>query len=226
MAAPRQLPLSLETRPLMDGEDFLVAESNAQAVAWLDRWPDWPGQMLLLHGAPGSGKTHLAEIWRQRSAAARLEARALQADAAPEALLGDAAHALVEGLDTLTDEAALFHLINHVRQQGGTLLVTSRAAPATLGIVLPDLASRLRGASVVAIEPPDDALLGMLLVKQLADRQLVVGQEAVDYALTRMERSAEAARRLAAAIDRVSLAERRRITVPLVRRVLDELENG
>jgi chromosomal replication initiation ATPase DnaA len=216
MAAPRQLPLSLETRPLMDGEDFLVAESNAQAVAWLDRWPDWPGQMLLLHGAPGSGKTHLAEIWRQRSAA----------DAAPEALLGDAAHALVEGLDTLTDEAALFHLINHVRQQGGTLLVTSRAAPATLGIVLPDLASRLRGASVVAIEPPDDALLGMLLVKQLADRQLVVGQEVVDYALTRMERSAEAARRLAAAIDRVSLAERRRITVPLVRRVLDELENG
>jgi chromosomal replication initiation ATPase DnaA len=40
--------------------------------------------------------------------------------------------------------------------------------------------------------------------------------------VARMERSFDAARRLVAALDVAALAERRNITVPLVRRVLDQ----
>ena len=37
-----QLPLDLGHRPALGGDDFLVAPSNEAAVAWLDRWPQWP----------------------------------------------------------------------------------------------------------------------------------------------------------------------------------------
>ena len=54
------------------------------------------------------------------------------------------------------------------------MLLTARRPVAGWPLGLPDLASRLRAAPAVAIGPPDDALLGALLVKLFADRQLVV----------------------------------------------------
>ena len=48
MKAQSQLALDLGHRPAMGREDFLVTPSNALAVAWIDRWPDWPGPALAL----------------------------------------------------------------------------------------------------------------------------------------------------------------------------------
>jgi len=44
MSAASQLILDLPVRPALGREDFFVAESNATAVAWIDRWPDWPAR--------------------------------------------------------------------------------------------------------------------------------------------------------------------------------------
>ena len=65
--------------------DFLVAPANEAAVAWLDRWPDWPAPALALAGPAGSGKTHLAPCLRgARSGAVLLAPEALRR-AAPRA---------------------------------------------------------------------------------------------------------------------------------------------
>ena len=64
-----QLALDLRHRVAMGREDFLVSPSNADAVAWIDRWPDWPGPALVIVGPPGSGKTHLGQVWRQPAGA-------------------------------------------------------------------------------------------------------------------------------------------------------------
>src|SRR3546814_4523758 len=61
----------------MEAEDFLVADSNAEAVGWLDRWPDWPAPALVIHGPAGCGKTHLTQVWRARSRAVPLAAEEL-----------------------------------------------------------------------------------------------------------------------------------------------------
>src|SRR3546814_3149637 len=79
----------------MSAEDFLVADSNAEAVAWMDRWPNWPGPALILTGPPGCGKTHLAQVWQARSSAALLPASAL-GNADPVQMLGGRIHCVVE----------------------------------------------------------------------------------------------------------------------------------
>src|ERR1700722_16582836 len=122
-----QLPLDLGHRPALGRADFLVAPSNADAVAWLDRWPDWTGPALVLHGPAGGGKTHLAHSFAARSGARLIEPAAL-ALAPPPALLGDAPAAIVDNAEA-APEAALLHLHNWLGEQGRHLLVIARAAP-------------------------------------------------------------------------------------------------
>ena len=56
----QQLGLELPLKPQFSRDDFLVSESNADALRLIEAWPHWPDQVLLLVGAPGSGKSHLA----------------------------------------------------------------------------------------------------------------------------------------------------------------------
>ena len=72
-------------------DDFLVTGSNTAAVALIDHWPDWPAHAAMIVGPPGSGKSHLVEVWRQRSKAARIQAADVNVETAPEMLRSGAA---------------------------------------------------------------------------------------------------------------------------------------
>ena len=233
MTGTAQLPLDLTLRPALGREDFLVAPSNQVAVAWIDRWPDWPGPALALYGPPGCGKTHLCQVWRAASGAVEIDAGRL-ARAEPPELLGAARTCVLDDAEALfgcagganadANAERLLHLFNSVVERGGQLLLAARAAPARWPCGLADLGSRLAAAPAVRLEAPDDALMEALLVKLCADRQLAVDGKVLRYLLARMERSFAAARALVAALDRASLAERRALTVPLARRVLEGYE--
>jgi len=220
---PAQLPLDLGHRPAMGEDDFLVATSNEAAVAWLDLWPNWPAPALVIFGPAGCGKTHLAQVWRARTQAPRINPSDLDVESLPE-LLGKARAVVIDkadqGAGLPETERALFHLYNLARETGGYLLLTAETAPAHWNIRLPDLRSRLLAAPAVSVGPPDDALLAAILMKLFADRQVRVGADVVRFLITHMERSFDSARRLVADLDATALAARRRITVPLARRVL------
>jgi chromosomal replication initiation ATPase DnaA len=214
-----QLPLDLGHRAAALGRaDFLVAPSNAEAVAWLDRWPDWPAPALALWGPAGSGKSHLAAVFRARAGAALIDPAALATERVP-ALLAAASAAVVDDAERAA-EAPLLHLHNLLAERRGHLLIVSRDPPARWAIALPDLRSRLVAAPAVAVAAPDDALIGALLVKLFADRQLKVGEEVLAYLARHLERSFAAVQRAVALLDTAALAERRPVTVPLARRVL------
>jgi len=218
----RQLALALPSRPAQGRDDFLVAESNREAVEWIDRWPDWPGHALAIYGQAGCGKSHLAQVWRTRSGAGVVSTGELTEAVASGKLSGGV---VVEHQDRRYDEEALLHVYNAVAQAGGTLLITSREPPARWPTTLPDLRSRLRATHAVGIAPPDDQLLAAVLTKLFGDRQLQVTPEVVTYVVARIERSFDAANRIVARLDQISLASKRAVTIPLASKMLGD-DNG
>ena len=214
-----QLAIDLPHRPALGRADFLVSECNAAALQWIERWPDWPAPALVLHGSAGSGKSHLAHLWRERSGGILVPGEELSRSE-PHALASRRAVALDEA--ERAPERELLHLYNCCVEAGASLLVVTREAPARWPMALPDLASRLRAAPSVAIAPPDDALLGAVLVKHFADRQVGVAPGVIGFLVRRMERSFAAAGALAERLDRMALGARRPIGIALARRVLAE----
>ena len=219
--APKQLALDLPLDPRYGREDFLVSPSNERAYALIERWPDWPDQILHLTGPKGSGKSHLASIWATVARAWTIDAFEVSGERIPHLVSNGAL--VVEDADRgERDEAALFHLLNLSRERGAFVLLTSAAPVDSWGIGTRDLLSRLRLAPSVSLEPPDDALLKAVLVKLFVDRQLVVDTSVVDFLALRIERSLGRAAETVTALDREALSRGRRITRAMAAEILGQ----
>ncbi len=214
---PRQLTFDLPVRPALGREDFLVSPSNAEAVAMIDAPALWPQRKLLLIGPEGAGKSHLAEVFaRERQAMIVEGGQIFDPGIPPDAVVVEDAEKVAG-----RHEETLFHLHNRIAEAGGLLLLTARRAPGEWGLRLPDLLSRMQGTAVATLNPPDDALLGAVLVKLFADRQITVAPALVGWLLPRMDRSFAAARRLVAELDARALARGSAVTRALAAEVLD-----
>jgi len=193
---------------------FVVSDCNRAAEAMLSAWPNAVGGVLALCGPAGSGKSHLARLWAERVGALPLDG--------VEAALADPLE--LEGRPVLldraqdTDDETLFHLINLAQGPGGALLLVSRSAPTLWKVDLPDLRSRLDAVVTVAVETPDDAVMAAILAARFAERSIAAPQDAIDYLVRRIDRSAEAA---ATVVDRLD-ALHRPVTRVLARQVLEE----
>ncbi|WP_299962063.1 DnaA/Hda family protein [uncultured Roseobacter sp.] len=217
---PEQLGFDLPGIPALGRADFLVAPSNAVAVAMID---SDDADRLVLIGPEGAGKTHLTHVWAARTGAGIVAAHSLQNADVPALADGCVA---VEDVPGISAEAqtALFHLHNLVLANGNRLLMTGEGAPRDWGLTLPDLASRIAAAQMAALEPPDDTLLAAVLAKLFADRQLTPKADVIPYLTARMDRSFAAARDLVARLDAASLAQKRPVTRQLAAPLLDKVK--
>jgi chromosomal replication initiation ATPase DnaA len=219
----RQLPLDLPHEASFAREDFLPAPENAEALAMIDSWPRWPSPVMMLIGPRGAGKSHLGAIWA-RSAHARIvdgeriaETSVVELAAAPALLIEDA--------DRIGEcEAAMFHLLNLVRENGVFALLTARQAPDLWGLRTPDLLSRLRLAPTVSLGEPDIELTQAVLFKLFSDRQLTIDPSVVAYIAPRIERSLDAARAIVAELDQEALARGKPVTRAMAAKLLRDSE--
>ena len=229
MSVP-QLPLALRYPPDQRLESYIGAPDGAlaqlRAIA-VGEAQDW----VYLLGPAGTGKTHLAlalcaaaEQAGRGSAYLPLAAAAGRLRDALEALEGRDVIAL-DGLDAIAgqrdDEVALFDFHNRARAAGVALLYTASAAPDGLGLVLPDLRSRLAQCGRIVLSPLDDEGRSAVLRTRALRRGLVLDAAAIDWLLARTGRDLAGLVRLLDRLDRESLAAKRRITVPFLRQVLD-----
>lgn len=196
--AMTQIALPLDW-PVADKEgDFLVSDSNREAFDHLRRWALWPVMATILTGPRKSGRSLLGRIFARKTGGR---------------LFDDADR---------QDEEALFHAWNEAQARRKPLLIVADAPPPHWRVSLPDLSSRLAATPHAAIRPPDDALIGQLVVKLLGDRGIAAPPELGGYLVPRIERSHLAVLQAVDLLDRVTLSHHKRITVPLARRALDE----
>ena len=216
----KQLLLDLGHRPALDRSNLFVTAGNQDAISWVDQWPNWKGHALAVHGPEGCGKTHLAHVFASRANALLLcDADMVSID--PVALAHRYSAIILDRTDGPIHEQNLFHLFNAIREAQGHFLISSREAPARWLVELPDLRSRLKSITATKISAPDDATLITVLAKLFKDRQILIAVDVLEYAIVRMPRTFSASATLVDLVDRESLAQGRRVTVPLIREVLN-----
>lgn len=214
MSDIRQLSLDLPVRKTFTREDFLVASCNAEAVTWLDMYLHWPCHAMMIYGPSGCGKTHLSHLFSKT----HIDASALTEDFLPEG----AEKIVLENVESVTHEKALFHFFNWTKEKGIGVLMTAQTIPV---FTLPDLVSRLSLVPKIAIAAPDDDLIYGVLLKAFQERNVLVDSSVLEYAVRQTERSFPAVHALIEGADKLSLAAGRRITVPMIKQVLEELHH-
>lgn len=193
-----QIALPLDWPVADRDEDFLVSDANRAAFDHFKRWSLWPVMATILTGPRKSGRSLLGRIFVRKTGGR---------------LFDDAED---------HEEESLFHAWNEAQERRKPLLIVADAPPPAWEIRLPDLKSRLAATPHVHIEEPDDALIGDLIVKLLADRGVAAPPELAEYLIPRIERSYVAVQRVVDSLDRVMLLQHRRMTVPMARRALVE----
>ena len=185
--------------PVADAEeDFLISDANRLAFDHLKRWSVWPVMATLLTGPRKSGRSLLGRIFVRKTGGR-----------------------LFDNAES-HDEEALFHAWNQAQETRRPLLMIAEAPPPLWEIALPDLRSRLAATPQITIEPPDDRLIGDLIVKLLGDRGIAIPPELPAFLVPRIERSYVAVQQVVEALDRAALSHHRRMTVAMAKRALVE----
>jgi DnaA family protein len=226
-----QLPLALRW-PRRQRFEHFHAGSNAPALLAVQALAANAGApWIYLHGAPGSGRSHLLMAACQAASAGGRVVQYL-----PLATLADTAAALrgvagsellaLDDVDAIAGhreaEHALFDLYNRAKAEGSALVFAADATPSQLDLVLPDLRSRLGACTQFALKPLDDDERRTVLKAQATARGIQLDDSVLDWLFARYARDLGALLELLDRLDQASLAAQRRITVPFLRGFLRE----
>lgn len=158
-------------------------------------------RFIYVWGPAGSGKSHLAQALRSRGAPGLT-------------VVDDCQQLDADG------QARLFHCFDRVAQASDERLVAFGDQPPARLPVMPELASRLAWGMVFALEPLGDEDLRAAIEAAAAARGLPLATEVPGYLLRHTRRDMGSLKALLDSLDRLSLAQKRPVTVPLLRELL------
>ena len=200
------------------GRNVELLQTLSNVVEGLER-----EHFIYLWGRAGCGRSHLlqaiAGICMRRKMSAAYFSCTLETDFAVN---GEAECVTVDDVDRLSAKAqiGLFNLYNHLREEGRAfLLVSGPAAPAQLNLRA-DLLTRLGWGLVYQVHELSDEEKIKAMKRHAKDRGLDLPQEVCDYLLRHGRRDLPSLMATLDALDGFSLANQRKITVPLVRELL------
>jgi DnaA family protein len=219
----QQLPLRIGLRDSVTFANFYPGP-NAAVVHLLQSAHE---PFLYLGGPRGCGRSHLLQAACHAMSEAGAQAAYLPLEECmamgPQMLEGMEQMALLalDDVERLAGNAqweqALFHLYNRMRDAGHRLVVAGNAPPAALGIVLPDLLSRLGWGPVFQLQPLGDGEKAAALRLRARLRGMELPGEVADYLLNHASREMHDLIALLERLDTGSLAAQRKLTIPFVR---------
>lgn len=234
MSEPVQLslPVVLDDEATFDSFFCVDQPVLAALVAQLRRLdrPD-AEPCIYLWGEEGSGRSHLLQAvchhFISRGMSAQYLPLADLAEMPPSQLLADLELQTLLCLDDLDAvvcdpawQEALFHLFNRSRELGHRLVFAARMPPRQLALTLEDLRTRLEWGLVFHLPALDDESKLALLQWCSLRRGLKLEHEVAEYILRRASRRLVELLEVLARLDRESLLQQRRLTIPFVRATL------
>ncbi|MGC6412230.1 MAG: hypothetical protein ACON4F_05305 [Candidatus Puniceispirillaceae bacterium] len=215
-----QLAFDLSPETNFKADDYLVAPHNEQATRKVLSFPSWPAPYLglNLHAPKGLGKSHLAAVFAERFHAQKITPD--QLNSWPD--LPDQP-VVLEDVTLACHETDLLHLFNRfAAEHKAGLLFISETPLSQMDWQLPDLKSRLRSLATAQIDLPDDAFLALMLERHFNRFQCVVPDSAMRYILARMPRSLHAVKNICSALNALSLAQKKPVSVALARLLFEQ----
>jgi len=218
----KQLTLELAAAPAPTLDNFVVGD-NAEVVDALRALAGGGRhgeRFIYLWGCSGSGRSHLLRATLQALRAAGRSA--LFFDGSAEGVRHDDVCAAddVQRLDAPA-QIALFNVCNRLREGGGMLVAAGDLPPARLPL-RPDLQTRLAWGLVYEVRALSEQDRRAALADYAMARGFVLPQEVADYLLARAPRDLSSLRTLVDFLDRLSLEQKRAISVPLARELLQQ----
>ena len=194
-------------------EDYVLSDSNNISYKKL-MIDDWNFHCSIIFGIKGSGKTHLAHLWHDKTNAIFIH---------PEQYNTLMTHScIIEDFDINLKEKELFHCFNIAKEYGNKLLLTSSVHVNQLSLDLPDLRTRFFIANHIELFPPDENILRIMLVKGFYEKNMRVKSYVIDYLLNNIERSADSVIRVINIICDVAHRTGKDVNLHLIRNVLSD----
>lgn len=178
--------------------------------------------LLYLHGTSGSGKTHLLHAiagdifpyFSFHKTITPLQLVSIFCNAGGMVL--DDLHLMPDDLDL---RRALWQLFNDFHTSGRVIAMAGTLPPRDLGNMDDHLTSRLLWGLVARLDTSDDNSRRMIIKKVADDHQIRIPEEVVDYILATTSREVGALITFFEQLFSFSMANKRRITLPLAREV-------
>lgn len=210
--------------PSFSFESFVPCEGNSAALRFALRIADHADSecLLYLYGPSGSGKTHLLHS----IAGSNFPYLSLREPVSPEGLMATfstAAGLVVDDLQDMPEDSdlrrALWQLFNEFHTSGRTIAMAGALPPRDLINMDDHLTSRLLWGLVARLDTSDDGSRRMIIKKVADDHQIRIPDEVVEFILITTSREVSALITFFHQLYRFSMAEKRRITLPLAREV-------
>ena len=213
-----QLILKFPSQQAYKKEDFYVSPSNQEAYDFIDIWPRWIKRIVNIYGPPNSGKSHLLSIFKNKTSFLQIDPSQLDEKIFLEFKTKEAL--IIENLDENISEKLLYSLWNIALQDNKYLLISSRKKIGLYKFKLKDLISRVNSSLSIGINLPSDDLIGVIIAKNLSDKQIKVEKKHIDYIIKRIDRSYEKISQFILILDRYSLKKGSPFSLKLIKEVL------
>lgn len=227
----KQLPLPISLSPRATFDNF-IAGLNQEAVTCLRGLPNSESELqVLIWGAGNRGKTHLLQavchlLAEEKKKAVYIPLKELFSSD-PRLLHGleqldmvclDDIHIVINDQDWALE---LFNLINRCRESQTPLVISALQRPQELNISLPDLSSRLLWGPVFHLKQLQDTDMLLTISQRASQLGLDIPYDAANYLMQHCRRDIGVLFEIVDQLDKETIVQQRKVTLPLVRSVLE-----
>ena len=196
-----QLLLDIQTPTVKSLENFIIGD-NAEAISIIKKFIlDKNLQFFYLWGVEGSGKSHLSDVVKRSNIF------------------------VIEDIETKNniEQVEAFNIFNDCKENGKKLFITGANSPNNMGL-RSDLASRLSWDLVHQIKPLSDSEKKLALLNHSKQKGMSCNENIIEYCMKHLQRDLHYLIAILDALDNWSLKMKKPITIPLLKKLLENNE--